>query len=69
MIHTDHLYKYHSPLQTISGQAVDRHLLGLKLIALENGRDIPELFMDLAFKESTHFRLSTSQVSLTNISV
>lgn len=48
---------------TINGQAVDRHLLGLKLTALEHGRDIPELFMDLAFKESTHFRLSTSQVA------
>ncbi|GFO45679.1 carnitine o-acetyltransferase [Plakobranchus ocellatus] len=48
---------------TISGQAVDRHLLGLKLTALDHGRDIPEIFMDLAFKESTHFRLSTSQVA------
>ncbi|GFS06088.1 carnitine O-acetyltransferase [Elysia marginata] len=48
---------------TVNGQAVDRHLLGLKLTALEYGRDIPELFMDLAFKESTHFRLSTSQVA------
>ncbi|RUS69518.1 hypothetical protein EGW08_022718 [Elysia chlorotica] len=48
---------------TVNGQAVDRHLLGLKLTALESGRDIPELFMDLAFKESTHFRLSTSQVA------
>ncbi|KAK3788215.1 hypothetical protein RRG08_041220 [Elysia crispata] len=49
---------------TISGQAVDRHLLGLKLTALESGRDIPELFTDLAFKESTNFRLSTSQVAI-----
>ncbi|CAG5116702.1 unnamed protein product, partial [Candidula unifasciata] len=48
---------------TVNGRGVDRHLLGLKLVALENNMDVPELFMDLAFKESTHFRMSTSQVA------
>ncbi|BFZ05970.1 hypothetical protein BsWGS_09009 [Bradybaena similaris] len=48
---------------TVNGKGIDRHLLGLKLVALENNMNIPELFMDLAFKESTHFRLSTSQVA------
>jgi len=47
----------------ISGQGIDRHLLGLKLTALENGMDIPQLFMDLSFRENLHFRLSTSQVA------
>ncbi|XP_059146443.1 carnitine O-acetyltransferase-like isoform X2 [Physella acuta] len=48
---------------TISGNGIDRHLLGLKLIAIENGMNVPEIFMDLSYKESTHFRLSTSQVA------
>ena len=48
--------------QAISGQAVDRHLLGLKLVALESGQNIPQLHLDIAFTESTYFRLSTSQV-------
>ncbi|CAL1534831.1 unnamed protein product [Lymnaea stagnalis] len=49
--------------ETVSGQGIDRHLLGLKLIAVENGMNVPELFMDLSYKESTHYRLSTSQVA------
>ncbi|XP_012938402.1 carnitine O-acetyltransferase [Aplysia californica] len=49
--------------ETVAGQGIDRHLLGLKLTALENGMDIPQLFMDLSFKENCHFRLSTSQVA------
>ena len=48
--------------QAISGQGIDRHLLGLKLAALENGHNIPELHLDTAFTESNYFRLSTSQV-------
>ena len=48
--------------QAVSGQAVDRHLLGLKLAALESGQNIPQLHLDIAFTESTYFRLSTSQV-------
>lgn len=46
----------------INGDGIDRHLLGLKLTAIEQGANVPELFMDTAFTSSTHFRLSTSQV-------
>ena len=42
--------------------AIDRHMLGLKLIALENGMPVPEIFRDKAFGYAMHFRLSTSQV-------
>jgi len=49
--------------QAVSGFGVDRHLLGLKLVAKENGIPVPELFSDKAYAISTHFRLSTSQVS------
>lgn len=50
--------------QVINGDGIDRHLLGLKLIAIENGANVPDLFMDTAFTSCTHFRLSTSQVML-----
>ena len=43
-------------------KAIDRHMLGLKLIALENGMPVPEIFRDKAFGYAMHFRLSTSQV-------
>ena len=49
-------------MQGISGQAVDRHLLGLRLIAQEAGMEIPDLFKDEAYLKSNHFSLSTSQV-------
>ena len=49
-------------LQAINGDGIDRHLLGLKLIAIEQGENVPELFMDSAYTQSTHFNLSTSQV-------
>ncbi|XP_067140741.1 carnitine O-acetyltransferase-like isoform X2 [Centruroides vittatus] len=48
--------------QAINGLGVDRLLLGLKKCAIENGLNVPELFMDTGFQTSTHFRLSTSQV-------
>ena len=41
---------------------MDRHLLGLKLTAAENGIETPGLFTDTAFSRSMHFRLSSSQV-------
>uniref|UniRef100_A0A182JAU3 Choline/carnitine acyltransferase domain-containing protein n=1 Tax=Anopheles atroparvus TaxID=41427 RepID=A0A182JAU3_ANOAO len=47
----------------IQGQGVDRHLLGLKLIAKENGLQLPELFADRGLQRSAHMRLSTSQVA------
>ncbi|XP_072176698.1 carnitine O-acetyltransferase-like [Diadema setosum] len=46
----------------INGDGIDRHLLGLKLTAIEKGLNVPDLFMDTAFTSSFHFRLSTSQV-------
>lgn len=47
----------------IQGHGVDRHLLGLKLIAKENGMELPELFADRGLQQSAHMRLSTSQVA------
>lgn len=47
----------------ISGKGVDRHLLGLKLIAKENGLKIPQFYSDSGYLTSTYFQLSTSNVS------
>ncbi|KAH8421204.1 hypothetical protein KR009_000155, partial [Drosophila setifemur] len=47
----------------LQGKGVDRHLLGLKLIALENGQPIPEFFSSKGYVKSAHFRMSTSQVA------
>ncbi|XP_072015159.1 carnitine O-acetyltransferase-like isoform X2 [Amphiura filiformis] len=46
----------------INGDGIDRHLLGLKLIAIEQGENVPDLFMDTAYTQSSHFNVSTSQV-------
>ncbi|KAM4695911.1 carnitine O-acetyltransferase isoform 1-T1 [Rhinophrynus dorsalis] len=46
----------------IRGNAIDRHLLGLKLQAIEDLVSIPELFMDTSYAIAMHFNLSTSQV-------
>ncbi|KAM4647406.1 carnitine O-acetyltransferase isoform 2-T2 [Amazona ochrocephala] len=46
----------------VRGNAIDRHLLGLKLQAIEDLVSIPELFMDTAYAIAMHFNLSTSQV-------
>ncbi|CAH1271472.1 CRAT [Branchiostoma lanceolatum] len=48
--------------ETVSGQGIDRHLLGLKLIAVEAGLDVPDLFEDSTYEQAVHFKLSTSQV-------
>eukprot|EP00094_Tigriopus_californicus_P003719 TCALIF_03579-PA protein Name:"Similar to CRAT Carnitine O-acetyltransferase (Columba livia)" AED:0.31 eAED:0.31 QI:419/0.9/0.81/1/0.7/0.63/11/0/744 len=47
----------------VSGNGFDRHLLGLKLIALEHGLEVPEIFNDPGYKRSTYHRISSSQVS------
>lgn len=47
----------------VQGQAIDRHLLGLKLIAKENGLAVPELYSDEGYVKSSTYRLSTSQVA------
>ncbi|KAI1882358.1 hypothetical protein AGOR_G00249860 [Albula goreensis] len=46
----------------IRGQAIDRHLLGLKMQAIEDLTSMPELFMDTAYAVAMHHNLSTSQV-------
>uniref|UniRef100_A0A2P2HYR7 Carnitine O-acetyltransferase-like n=1 Tax=Hirondellea gigas TaxID=1518452 RepID=A0A2P2HYR7_9CRUS len=48
--------------QALKGHGVDRHLLGLKLAAIEAGMDVPPIFMDVSYNRSSHMRLSTSQV-------
>ncbi|CAG9784470.1 unnamed protein product [Diatraea saccharalis] len=53
----------HYTVQALQGLGVDRHLLGLKLIAIENGIDIPKLYSDAGFVKSAHMRISTSQVA------
>ncbi|XP_069024991.1 carnitine O-acetyltransferase [Embiotoca jacksoni] len=46
----------------ISGQAIDRHLLGLKMQAVEEKLSVPEIFKDPAYAKALHYQLSTSQV-------
>ncbi|XP_070706756.1 carnitine O-acetyltransferase [Pempheris klunzingeri] len=48
--------------RAISGQAIDRHLLGLKLLALEEKLPLPAIFTDTAYAKALHYQLSTSQV-------
>ncbi|KAJ0181787.1 hypothetical protein K1T71_002509 [Dendrolimus kikuchii] len=50
-------------VQALQGFGVDRHLLGLKLIAIENGFEVPKLYKDAGFVKSAHMRISTSQVA------
>ena len=49
--------------QAVQGFGIDRHLLGLKLIARENGLPVPELYSDEGYVKSSTYRLSTSQVA------
>ncbi|KAJ2489525.1 Carnitine O-acetyltransferase mitochondrial [Coemansia sp. RSA 2050] len=44
------------------GKGVDRHLLGLRL-SLRPGEEKPKIFQDVAYTESSHWYLSTSQLS------
>ncbi|KAG7221228.1 hypothetical protein INR49_017445 [Caranx melampygus] len=46
----------------ISGQAIDRHLLGLKMQAVDEKVPIPDIFKDTAYAKALHYQLSTSQV-------
>uniref|UniRef100_A0AAR2JKB1 Choline/carnitine acyltransferase domain-containing protein n=1 Tax=Pygocentrus nattereri TaxID=42514 RepID=A0AAR2JKB1_PYGNA len=49
-------------ITAIRGQAIDRHLLGLKLQAIEDLSALPDIFMDTSFAVANHYNLSTSQV-------
>lgn len=48
--------------QALNGHGIDRHLLGLKLQAIEEGYSIPKVFMDTAYGVATHWKLRTGQV-------
>ncbi|KAM4576640.1 carnitine O-acetyltransferase-like [Odontesthes bonariensis] len=47
---------------TIHGQGIDRHLLGLKMQGITDLTSMPEIFMDTSYAVAHHFNLSTSQV-------
>ncbi|XP_066597269.1 carnitine O-acetyltransferase-like isoform X2 [Prorops nasuta] len=49
--------------EAVIGQGVDRHLFGLKMIALEEGIQLPEFYKDAGYTRSTHFTLTSSQVA------
>uniref|UniRef100_A0A8C5E0T4 Carnitine O-acetyltransferase-like n=1 Tax=Gouania willdenowi TaxID=441366 RepID=A0A8C5E0T4_GOUWI len=49
-------------LLAIHGQAIDRHLLGLKRQSIEDLTSMPEIFMDTSYAVAHHYNLSTSQV-------
>ncbi|XP_055455671.1 carnitine O-acetyltransferase [Psammomys obesus] len=48
--------------RAIRGEGFDRHLLGLKLQAIEDLVSMPDIFMDTSYAIAMHFNLSTSQV-------
>lgn len=50
----------------LQGRGVDRHLLGLKLMALENNKPIPKFYQTPGVVKSSQFRVSTSQVASPN---
>ncbi|XP_037120305.1 carnitine O-acetyltransferase b [Syngnathus acus] len=55
--------------QVLKGHGIDRHLLGLKLQAIEEGLSVPKIFMDTAFGLATHWKLRTGQVPANTDSV
>jgi carnitine O-acetyltransferase len=50
-------------LNVINCKSFDRHLLGLKLTALENNLELPDLYKDVAFQKTCHYFISSIQVS------
>ncbi|XP_043939136.1 carnitine O-acetyltransferase-like [Protopterus annectens] len=48
--------------EALLGQGIDRHLLGLKLQAIEEGISIPKIFMDTSYAVATHWKILTGQV-------
>uniref|UniRef100_A0A668AXY9 Carnitine O-acetyltransferase n=1 Tax=Myripristis murdjan TaxID=586833 RepID=A0A668AXY9_9TELE len=53
---------YNISFQAIHGQAIDRHLLGLRLQSIEDLTSMPDIFMDTSYAVAQHYNLSTSQV-------
>ncbi|KAJ1724634.1 Carnitine O-acetyltransferase mitochondrial [Coemansia erecta] len=51
--------------EAVEGQGVDRHLLGLRM-SIHPGEQKPEIFSDPAYEYSSHWYLSTSQISSEN---
>ncbi|KFP08839.1 Choline O-acetyltransferase, partial [Egretta garzetta] len=49
----------------ITGMAIDNHLLGLREVAREHFKELPEIFTDETYVMSNRFILSTSQVPTT----
>ncbi|XP_009900020.2 choline O-acetyltransferase [Dryobates pubescens] len=49
----------------ITGMAIDNHLLGLREVAREHFKELPEIFTDETYLTSNRFILSTSQVPTT----
>ncbi|XP_028584281.2 choline O-acetyltransferase [Podarcis muralis] len=49
----------------ITGMAIDNHLLGLREIAREHFKELPDIFTDETYLTSNRFILSTSQVPTT----
>lgn len=58
-IHSHRLYTN----SVINCESFDRHLLGLKLISIENNMDLPDLYKDIAYQKACHYHISSSQVS------
>jgi len=48
--------------EVVAGNGFDRHLMGLRIIAAENGIEMPAIFTDPVYKRATTFKLSTSNV-------
>ncbi|ORX90671.1 acyltransferase ChoActase/COT/CPT [Basidiobolus meristosporus CBS 931.73] len=49
-------------LAAVEGKGVDRHLLGLRFL-VEPDEPKPEIFLDTSYEKTSHWHLSTSQIS------
>ncbi|KAJ1741115.1 Carnitine O-acetyltransferase mitochondrial [Coemansia sp. RSA 1086] len=51
--------------EAVEGQGVDRHLLGLRML-VKRGEQMPSIFEDPSYSYSSHWFISTSQISSEN---